>query len=82
MVKEKKLCLLSSLTKILLLVFSIVVTSIKAQENMLVLYDPLNSGSLGFRTGGQFVAEGGWQVTGDGDMIVYDLGLYIENGSL
>ncbi|MCG8606685.1 DNRLRE domain-containing protein, partial [bacterium] len=46
-----------------------------------VLSDPLLHTALGQRTGGQFTAEGGWQVTGSEDMIVYDLGRYIENGS-
>jgi len=49
---------------------------------IIVLDDPLHNGTLGVRTGGQFVGEGGWQTTGDEDMIVFDLGMYIENGSL
>jgi len=47
-----------------------------------VLRDALNNRTLGTRTGGRFAFSGGWQVTGVEDMIVYDLGRYIENGSL
>ncbi len=50
--------------------------------SVVVLADSLNQATLGTQTGGQFVAGGGWQVTGPEDMIVYDLGSYIENGSL
>jgi len=46
-----------------------------------VLYDALTKTTQGQRHGGQFVVDGGWQVTGVEDMIVYDLGRYIENGS-
>jgi len=49
---------------------------------IIVLNDPLNNGTLGTRTGGQFVSGGGWQVTGVEDMIVFDLGRYVESGSL
>lgn len=48
----------------------------------IVLDDPLNNNTRGTRTGGKFVAGGGWQVTGVEDMIVYDLGRYLESGSL
>ncbi|GEM_PF-2953525 len=48
----------------------------------IVLQDALNQITKGKRQGGQFVAGGGWQVTGVEDMIVYDLGRYIENGWL
>jgi len=47
-----------------------------------VLHDPLRSNTNGTRNGGRFVAEGGWQVTAKEDMLVYDLGRYIEHGSL
>jgi len=47
-----------------------------------VLQDALNQITKGKRQGGQFVAGGGWQVTGVEDMIVYDLGRYLENGSV
>jgi len=47
----------------------------------IVLRDSLNNGTLGVRTGGRFVAGGGWQVTGVADMLVYDLGRYLEDGS-
>ena len=50
--------------------------------SVVVLVDSLNQVTLGTQTGGQFVTGGGWQVTGPEDMIVYDLGRYIENGSL
>ena len=50
-------------------------------RNIIVLNDPLNNGSLGNRTGGQFVNGGGWQVSGVNDMIVYDLGRYVESGA-
>jgi hypothetical protein len=51
-----------------------------AGQSMVVLNDPLNNGTLGNRIGGQFVNGGGWQVTGVNDMIVYDLGRYVESG--
>ena len=47
-----------------------------------ILNDPLNGGTLGTRTGGQFENTGGWRVTAPGDMLVYDLGTYLESGSL
>jgi len=47
-----------------------------------VLHDPLRLNTKGARRGGRFVAEGGWQVTSKEDMLVYDLGRYIENGAL
>jgi hypothetical protein len=47
----------------------------------IVISDPLANTALGQRNGGQFVADGGWQVTGSEDMILYDLGRYIESGS-
>ncbi|MDZ7309225.1 MAG: DUF4038 domain-containing protein, partial [candidate division KSB1 bacterium] len=47
-----------------------------------LLADSLTGRTAGSRSGGQFVAGGGWQVTGAADMIVYDLGFYVENGSL
>lgn len=49
---------------------------------VVVLVDSLDHATLGAQTGGTFVQDGGWQVTGPADMIVYDLGRYIENGSL
>jgi len=48
----------------------------------IVLQDPLRLNTKGLRYGGRFVAGGGWQVTGKEDMLVYDLGRYIENGAL
>jgi hypothetical protein len=53
-----------------------------AQTEQVVLIDSLNNGTLGIQTGGEFVAGGGWQSTGADNMIVYDLGEYIENGSV
>lgn len=47
-----------------------------------MLHDPLRTNTKGTRSGGRFVAEGGWQVTSKEDMLVYDLGRYIENGAL
>jgi len=47
-----------------------------------VLHDPLRGKTKGTRRGGRFVLEGGWQVTSKEDMLVYDLGRYIENGAL
>ncbi|KAA0231632.1 DUF4038 domain-containing protein [candidate division KSB1 bacterium] len=47
----------------------------------IVLTDALNSATSGVRTGGEFVADG-WQVTAAEDMIRYDLGAYLESGSL
>lgn len=53
-----------------------------------VLNDPLNGGSftslpgvIRSNEGGSF-SSAGWKPTGDADLIVYDLGRYIENGSL
>ncbi len=51
------------------------------RREQIVLDDPLHHQTLGQRTGGQFTGSG-WQVTGPEDMIVYDLGRYIENGAL
>lgn len=53
-----------------------------APVEKIVLSDALYQNTLGTRTGGQFVSSGGWQVTGVEDMLVYDLGRYIETGSL
>ncbi len=50
-------------------------------REQIVLNDPLQNKTLGARTGGQFTGNG-WKVTGAEDMIVYDLGRYIENGAL
>ncbi len=47
-----------------------------------ILSDAIKGSAKGTRTGGQFAADGGWQVTATGDMLVYDLGAYIENGAL
>ncbi len=47
-----------------------------------LLTDSLAGRTAGSRTGGVFLPEGGWQVTGAEDMIVHDLGFYVENGSL
>ncbi|MDZ7269730.1 MAG: DUF4038 domain-containing protein [candidate division KSB1 bacterium] len=52
-----------------------------AVREQVVLEDPLHSQTLGARSGGQFTGRG-WQVTGPEDMIVYDLGRYVENGAL
>jgi len=57
-------------------------SNVIAQSSITALNDPLNGGALGTRTGGSFVAGGGWQVVGEDNMIVYDLGQYVENGSL
>ncbi|MDZ7289902.1 MAG: DNRLRE domain-containing protein [candidate division KSB1 bacterium] len=54
----------------------------RAVTEKIVLNDPLDKNTLGERTGGRFVGGGGWQVTGLEDMIVYDLGRYIEAGTL
>ncbi len=55
-----------------------------APENVerIVLQDALQTTTMGTRHGGQFVAAGGWQVTSKEDMLVYDLGRYVENGAL
>jgi hypothetical protein len=53
-----------------------------AQSSITVLNDPLMNSTLGVRSGGSFVSKGGWQVVGEDNMIVYDLGQYVENGSL
>lgn len=50
-------------------------------REQIVLDDPLQNNTLGARSGGQFTGNG-WKVTGPEDMIVYDLGRYIENGAL
>ncbi len=50
-------------------------------REQIVLADPLHNQTLGTRTGGQFTGSG-WKVTGPEDMIVYDLGRYVENGAL
>lgn len=55
---------------------------VQAQTEQDVLIDSLNNGTLGKQTGGEFVVGGGWQSTGADNMIVYDLGEYIENGSV
>ncbi len=47
----------------------------------IVLLDSLDGQSKGERTGGRFVREGGWQVTDPDNMIVYDLGRYLEHGA-
>ncbi len=67
-----------------LLVFLNGITSIgaEAQTERVVLIDSLNNGTIGKQTGGEFIAGGGWQSTGADNMIVYDLGEYIENGSV
>ena len=51
-------------------------------ESSIVLHDPLRMSTLGKPQGGRFIENGGWQVTGAEDMIVFDLGRYIENGSV
>ncbi len=48
----------------------------------IVLHDPLRESALGTRTGGKFAPGGGWQATSLEDLLVYDLGRYIENGAL
>ncbi|MGH7601264.1 MAG: DUF7594 domain-containing protein [bacterium] len=48
----------------------------------IVLHDPLRGKTLGMRSGGRFVTAGGWRVINKEDMIVYDLGRYVENGAL
>lgn len=57
-------------------------TTGSALQARTLLVDSLAGRTVGSRVGGQFVPEGGWQVTGAEDMIVYDLGFYVENGSL
>lgn len=47
-----------------------------------VLIDSLDGETKGQRTGGLFVSEGGWQVTDDEDLLMYDLGRYLKKGSL
>ncbi|MEK7729068.1 MAG: DNRLRE domain-containing protein [candidate division KSB1 bacterium] len=55
-----------------------------AAENVdrIILQDVLQASTLGTRYGGHFVAGGGWQTTSTEDMLVYDLGRYLENGAL
>lgn len=48
----------------------------------IILNDPLRETSLGAQTGGKFVPGGGWQATSREDMLVYDLGRYVESGAL
>ncbi len=48
----------------------------------IILNDPLRERALGTQHGGKFAAGGGWQATGADDMLVYDLGRYVENGAL
>jgi len=62
--------------------FSITSSAAQAAVEQIVLNDPLLNNSLGVRKGGQFISGGGWQVTGVEDMMIYDLGRYVENGSL
>ena len=47
-----------------------------------VMVDSLSNNSKGKVFGGKYVENGGWQVTKNEDMIIYDLGTYIENGVL
>ncbi len=47
-----------------------------------IINDSLNGNTLGARTGGQFENSGGWRVTTPNDMLVYDLGTYVESGAL
>jgi hypothetical protein len=56
--------------------------AIQAQTEIIVLDDSLANRTLGKQTGGIFVAGGGWQVVEADNMIVYDLGEYVENGSV
>ena len=49
-------------------------------DTILVLSDSLNQSSLGRVTGGEFLPEGGWKVTGKDNMIFYDLNTYISHG--
>jgi len=57
-------------------------TNVSMPDTLLLLNDPLNQFSLGNVTGGTFLAQGGWKVSGPDNMIFYDLGTYIANGSL
>ena len=49
-------------------------------DTILVLSDSLNQSSLGRVTGGEFLPEGGWKVTGKDNMIFFDLNTYISHG--
>lgn len=53
-----------------------------ALREKIVLHDPLRGRTLATRVGGNFAAEGGWQALDREDMLVYDLGQYVENGVL
>ena len=53
-----------------------------AIKEKIVLSDPLRDRTSATRVGGKFAAEGGWQAVAREDMLVYDLGRYIENGVL
>lgn len=53
-----------------------------AASERVILRDSLFNTTKAQRTGGQFSNVGGWQVTNTNDMLVYDLGTYLDNGSL
>lgn len=55
---------------------------LSAASERSVLRDSLFNSTKAKRTGGQFAGNGGWQVTGANDMLVYDLGAYVSNGAL
>ncbi len=56
--------------------------AVHPSNERIVLQDSLYASTKANRTGGLFVNGGGWQVTAPSDMLVYDLGTYIESGSL
>ena len=56
--------------------------SAASHEEKILLNDPLRERTLGKATGGKFAPEGGWQAGSREDMLVYDLGQYIESGAL
>ena len=56
--------------------------NVETQSVEVVLEDMLDNSSLASRTGGEFHSQGGWQVTGKDDMLVYDLERYVESGTL
>jgi len=56
--------------------------TVSAASERIVLQDSLRNSTKAKRTAGQFVSGGGWQVTGPNDMLGYDLGAYVESGSL
>lgn len=69
-------------TVVTLLVLAITSAGAANRNAQIVLQDSLRLNTQGKVSGGQFLEGGGWQVTGPEDMIVFDLGRYIEDGSV